>query len=192
MKRSIIAGAAAGLLWTQRRRIGFGRGAALPGVRQSREKRQNLHRRLREQDLHREVAGSQRQIRTRAAPKLPAKLKGKFGKVDIYLYNPMRKKIEGHFECAAGKETGTITSAREGTASLCYPDCVATGSLAGPCNSPGQKAGAVVTHRWRRASCGSTKRKPSPGSRSSRRPKVERSPRSCAPVAPRPLNWSGR
>lgn len=78
--------------------------------------------------------------------KLPAKVTGKLGKVDIYLYNPMLDKIEGHFECASGKETGSITGAREGTATLSYSGCQATGSLAGPCNSPGQKAGAVVTH----------------------------------------------
>ena len=77
---------------------------------------------------------------------LPAKLTGKLGKVDIYLYNPMLKKIEGHFECTSGKETGSITSTREGTASLSYSGCHATGGLAGPCESPSQKAGVVVTH----------------------------------------------
>ncbi len=79
------------------------------------------------------------------APKLPAKLKGTVGKVDIYLYNPLTKAIEGHFECSSGKESGEIVSGTEGTLSTSYSLCHATGQLAGPCESPGQKAGVVVS-----------------------------------------------
>lgn len=75
--------------------------------------------------------------------KLPAKVKAKIGKVDIYLYNPVTKAIEGHFECASGKTSGTVTSASEGTTTISYAGCQATGQLAGPCNSPGQKTGRV-------------------------------------------------
>jgi hypothetical protein len=77
------------------------------------------------------------------APKFPAKLKGTVGKMDIYLYAPATKKIEGHFECAAGKEIGSLTSGSEGTLGVSYSGCKATGGLAGPCNSPGQKSGTV-------------------------------------------------
>lgn len=81
----------------------------------------------------------------RVAPSFPAKLKGKVGKVDIYLYNPLTKAIEGHFECTSGKEAGELTSASGGTLSVSYSDCRATGGLAGPCNTPGQKSGTVVS-----------------------------------------------
>ena len=80
-----------------------------------------------------------------AAPTVPAAVKGKVGKIDIYLYDPKTEKIEGHFECAKGKDTGTITSTTEGTVSVAYSGCQATGALAGPCNSPAQKPGVVVT-----------------------------------------------
>jgi hypothetical protein len=79
------------------------------------------------------------------AAKLPAKLKGTTGKMDIYLYAPLTEKIEGHFECASGKESGTLTSSTAGTMSVSYSGCKATGGLAGPCNSPGQKSGTVMT-----------------------------------------------
>jgi hypothetical protein len=79
------------------------------------------------------------------APKLPAKLKGTVGKVDIYLYKPATKTVEGHFECSGGKEAGSMTSTREVTFSATWTSCKATGSLAGPCNSPSQKAGVVAT-----------------------------------------------
>jgi hypothetical protein len=80
-----------------------------------------------------------------ALAKLPAKVKSKIGHVDIYLYNPLTKTIEGHFECSSGKAKGTITSVSEGTATISYAGCQATGQLAGPCNSPGQKTGRVET-----------------------------------------------
>lgn len=80
-----------------------------------------------------------------ALTKLPAKVKGTVGKVDIYLYNPITKTVEGHFECASGKDSGTITGAREGTLSFTYSGCLATGALAGPCSSTGQKSGVVVS-----------------------------------------------
>jgi hypothetical protein len=79
------------------------------------------------------------------APKFPAKVKGTIGKVDIYLYAPMTKKLEGHFECTGGKESGALTSSREGTLAVSYSGCKATGSLAGPCGSPGKKSGEVVS-----------------------------------------------
>jgi hypothetical protein len=79
------------------------------------------------------------------AAKLPGKLKGATGKMDIYLYAPLTEKIEGHFECAGGKESGTLTSSTAGTMSVKYSGCKATGGLAGPCNSPGQKSGTVMT-----------------------------------------------
>jgi hypothetical protein len=79
------------------------------------------------------------------APTFPAKLKGTVGKMDIYLYAPALKKVEGHFECAAGKESGSLTSGSEGTLGVRYSGCKATGGLAGPCNSPGQKSGTVLT-----------------------------------------------
>lgn len=79
------------------------------------------------------------------AAKLPGKLKGSTGKMDIYLYAPLTGKIEGHFECAGGKESGTLTSSTTGTMSVSYSGCKATGGLAGPCNSPGQKSGTVLT-----------------------------------------------
>jgi hypothetical protein len=79
------------------------------------------------------------------AAKLPGKLKGSTGKMDIYLYAPLTEKIEGHFECASGKESGTLTSSTTGTMSISYSGCKATGGLAGPCNSPGQKSGTVAT-----------------------------------------------
>jgi hypothetical protein len=79
------------------------------------------------------------------AAKLPAKVKGTAGKIDIYLYNPETKAIEGHFECSSGKESGEITGASTGTLSVSYSLCRATGQLAGPCNSPGQKSGVVVS-----------------------------------------------
>jgi hypothetical protein len=81
----------------------------------------------------------------RGAAKFPAKLKGTAGKMDIYLYAPATEKIEGHFECEKGKESGSLTNSREGTMSVSYSGCKATGGLAGPCNSPGQKSGTVVT-----------------------------------------------
>ncbi len=76
---------------------------------------------------------------------VPATVKEKLGKVDIYLYNPMTKKTEGHFECSKGKGSGTITGASTGEVTFSYSGCKATGSLAGPCNSPGQKAGNVAS-----------------------------------------------
>jgi hypothetical protein len=79
------------------------------------------------------------------AAKLPAKLKGSTGKMDIYLYAPLTEKVEGHFECASGKESGTLTSSTAGTMSVSYSGCKATGGLAGPCDSPGQKSGTVIT-----------------------------------------------
>jgi hypothetical protein len=79
------------------------------------------------------------------AAKLPGKLKGTTGKMDIYLYAPLTKKLEGHFECTGGKESGTLTSSTTGTMSVSYSGCKATGGLAGPCNSPGQKSGTVMT-----------------------------------------------
>ncbi|HEX4437217.1 MAG TPA: hypothetical protein VH061_10525 [Solirubrobacteraceae bacterium] len=77
--------------------------------------------------------------------KLPGKLKGTTGKMDIYLYAPLTEKIEGHFECTGGKESGTLTSSTAGTMSVSYSGCKATGGLAGPCNSPGQKSGTVTS-----------------------------------------------
>ncbi len=78
--------------------------------------------------------------------KLPAKVKDTVGKVDIYLYNPMTKKPEAHFECASGKASGALTSAGGGELTISYSSCKATGQLAGPCNSPGQKSGVVVSN----------------------------------------------
>jgi hypothetical protein len=80
-----------------------------------------------------------------ALTKLPSKVKGTVGAVNIYLYNPIEHKIEGHFECSSGKAAGTITSASDGTVSATYKGCKATGQLAGPCNSKGKKPGEVVT-----------------------------------------------
>lgn len=79
------------------------------------------------------------------APKLPAKLKGTAGEVNIYLYDPITKTVEGHFECASGKNSGSVTGSSEGTLAFEYKSCEATGALAGPCNSPGQKSGVVVS-----------------------------------------------
>lgn len=79
-------------------------------------------------------------------PKFPAKVKGTIGKVNIYLYNPMEHptKIEGHFQCASGKDKGELTGSREGKIALTYSHCEATGKLVGPCNSTGQKPGVVA------------------------------------------------
>lgn len=79
------------------------------------------------------------------APKLPSKVKSTIGKVDIYLYDPMTETVEGHFECASGKGAGEITSGRDGTVSISFKGCQATKTLAGPCNSPGQKSGVVTS-----------------------------------------------
>lgn len=80
-----------------------------------------------------------------ATPTFPAKVKGTIGKVDIYLYNPLSKKLEGHFECTSGKESGELTGSSEGTLTVSYSLCRATGQLSGPCESPGQKAGVVLS-----------------------------------------------
>jgi len=75
-----------------------------------------------------------------------AKFKGTIGHVTIYLYDPLTESIEGRFECTGGKDSGSVTNSHEGTLSIAYSGCEATGEkLKGPCNSPGAKAGVVTS-----------------------------------------------
>src|SRR5581483_8695831 len=61
-----------------------------------------------------EAPGHEGKYELGAPTKLPAKVKDTVGKIDIYLYNPITKKAEAHFECASGKASGAITSATGG------------------------------------------------------------------------------
>jgi hypothetical protein len=83
----------------------------------------------------------------RTAAKFPIKTKSKFGKTTIYLYNPMEHKAETEVPCEAGSESGTITASREQTLTMIYSGCTVppSGKFPGPCNSPGEKSGVVVT-----------------------------------------------
>jgi len=66
------------------------------------------------------------------------KVKGTVGTVNIYLYEPKNTEepIKGHFECKAGKYSGSITNSHEGTLAVDYSECAAKGKLSGPCHSP--------------------------------------------------------
>ena len=90
----------------------------------------------------------------RVADKFPVKLKSKFGGATIYLYDPLEHQIESEVPCENGTAAGTITGAREGTLTLSYSGCSVPetfrngkkSKFVGPCNSPGQGTGVVVTH----------------------------------------------
>lgn len=83
----------------------------------------------------------------RVAAKFPIKTKSKFGETKIYLYNPVEHKIEAEVPCEKGAESGTINNSREQTLTLTYSGCKVppSGKFPGPCNTPGQKPGVVVT-----------------------------------------------
>lgn len=82
-----------------------------------------------------------------AETKFPIKTKAKFGETKIYLYNPPEHKIEAEVPCEKGAATGTINDSREETVTLSYSGCKVppTGKFPGPCNSPGEKPGVVVS-----------------------------------------------
>jgi hypothetical protein len=92
-------------------------------------------------------ATSEGKYERQAPKKFPIKTKSKFGETKIYLYNPLEHKKRSEVPCEKGSETGTINNSQEQTLTLTYTGCIVpkTGEFPGPCNSPGQKPGVVVT-----------------------------------------------
>ena len=88
-----------------------------------------------------------------ALTKLPVKFKSKIGVTKVYVYNPKEPSESAEVICTKGKDAGTITGSREGAVTLTNEGCAvpkedANGNkpkFPGPCNTPGQKSGVLVS-----------------------------------------------
>jgi len=88
-----------------------------------------------------------------ALSKLPVKFKSKIGAAKVYVYNPKEPSESAEVICTKGKDAGDITSSTEGTVTLTNEGCEVPKEDAnknksrfpGPCNTPGQKAGVIVS-----------------------------------------------
>ena len=89
----------------------------------------------------------------RGAAKFPIKTKSKFGVTTVYLYDPIEHKLKAEVPCESGSLSGTINNSREQTLTLGYAGCVIPkefhngekAQFPGPCNSPGQKSGSILS-----------------------------------------------
>ena len=89
----------------------------------------------------------------RGPAKFPIKTSSKFGLTTVYLYDPIEHKLKAEVPCQTGAMKGQINNSREQTLTLSYSGCVipeefSNGEKAqfpGPCNSPGQKPGVIVS-----------------------------------------------
>lgn len=89
----------------------------------------------------------------RVAAKFPLKYKSKFGETLIYVYNPHEIEESAEVICKKGKDAGAITSSTTGTVTITNEECAvptkdANGKASkfpGPCNSPGEKPGVIVS-----------------------------------------------
>ncbi len=88
-----------------------------------------------------------------AITKLPVKFKSKIGVTKVYVYNPKEPSENAEVICTKGKDAGTITGGREGTVTITNEGCEVPlenaskkqSKFPGPCNTPGQKSGVIVS-----------------------------------------------
>ena len=99
------------------------------------------------------VNGTNEGAYERGPAKFPIKTSSKFGLTTVYLYDPIEHKLKAEVPCEKGALKGQINNSREQTLTLSYSGCVIPkefkngekAQFPGPCNSPGQKAGVIVS-----------------------------------------------